>query len=137
MGMDLAEEPLRLMGSLILYVVLVLTMSVLYPVFTDGATTVDGLYWTIITFTTIGLGDKTLDYTSDISLHGNFHVFQILLMSSGLAVMAAVIGNICAISKNLWSVTLTAKNNMLSSKIVETFSLGGTPPSPVSPDRKV
>ena len=57
----------------------------------DGWEAVDGVYWAFITFSTVGLGDKTLPLQNDTSTHGLFNFFLFVVISAELALLAAVI----------------------------------------------
>ena len=57
----------------------------------DGWEAVDGVYWAFITFSTVGLGDKTLPLQNDTSIHGLFNFFLFIAISAELALLAAVI----------------------------------------------
>ena len=57
----------------------------------DGWEAVDGVYWAFVTFSTVGLGDKTLPLQNDTSLHGLFNFFLFIAISAELALLAAVV----------------------------------------------
>jgi hypothetical protein len=57
----------------------------------DGWEAVDGIYWAFITFSTVGLGDKTLPLHNDTSIHGLFNFLLFIAISAELALLAAVI----------------------------------------------
>ena len=57
----------------------------------DGWEAVHGVYWAFVTFSTVGLGDKTLPLQNDTSLHGLFNFFLFIAISAELALLAAVV----------------------------------------------
>ena len=51
---------------------------------------VDGVYFAVITFSTVGLGDYTIDFSGDTSLNQNFTYSVFVLFSIEVGLLAAV-----------------------------------------------
>jgi len=77
--------------ALLVYIII---GSIVYPVVTRDEHAIDGIYCVVITLTTVGLGDYTYPYGATFSLHGQFGFFQFCQLSIGLALLAAVVGNV-------------------------------------------
>lgn len=100
------EDQAKMMFSIALLLFFISLTSLLYPLLEQGPAE-DGFYWTIITFTTIGLGDKTLNYANNFSLHGQFDFNLFLVKSVGLALVASLLNNIKDVAVNFLAMART------------------------------
>ena len=55
---------------------------------------VDGLYWSFITFSTVGLGDYVIDFSRDDGLNSSFNYAMFLAISIEMALLATMITSI-------------------------------------------
>jgi len=88
----------------------------------------DGLYFAVVTFSTVGLGDFVIDFSHERSVHGEFGYMMFLAISVEMALLAAVITTMLN--------SLAAMRAVVSSKVGGIKHLArkatGTHPSPDS-----
>mmetsp|Transcript_71329 Transcript_71329/g.126045 ORF Transcript_71329/g.126045 Transcript_71329/m.126045 type:complete len:405 (-) Transcript_71329:150-1364(-) len=90
---DMMTEQVRFSISVALVMALLLGAAIILPLMNPSIPVEDGIYWSIMTWTTIGLGDVTLQLADDFSLHGSFNVLVISLLSACLSLVASCISN--------------------------------------------
>jgi len=90
---DWAAHSFEIILTMGFFLVTLLLWAIILPfaLADDGWEAVDGVYWAFITFSTVGLGDKTLPLQNDTSIHGLFNFFLFIAISAELALLAAVI----------------------------------------------
>ena len=92
---ELSAQRLETQLTFGLFLFSLVLWSVLLPLSdtTTFASAVDGMYWAFITFSTVGLGDITVNMAGQHSLHHWFGFWVFAFLSIELGLLAAVINS--------------------------------------------
>lgn len=94
MVVDYDKKKLETMLMVGVLVISLLAWSVFLPI-SDPASFpfgfIDGLYFSLVTFTTVGLGDMTISFLTAHSLHGNFEYWAFVALSLELGLVASAL----------------------------------------------
>jgi hypothetical protein len=96
---DLATQRMEAVLAVVLFLVSLALWAIFLPISDpDHFQPVDGLYFSLITFSTVGLGDKTIALAGDTSAHNYFRYLLFCALSIELGLLAAVVSSITSVA---------------------------------------
>lgn len=124
---EVASAKVETLCTFVLFILSLIVFGVVLPV-TEGPVGwrgIDGLYFSLITFSTVGLGDLTLSLSNAGSLHGQFEFWLFVLYSVELALLGACISSAYDL---YYASTFLLRPGRLKASLLARASAKGAPP---------